>query len=320
MERSTVGIDIGGTKILGVLFDLESQTVVARLQQPTPRYDAVGLGTAVAEVIAELAGSTALTGIGLGIPGLVNRHGILRYGPNVPGVVDFDLPTALRRRFDVPIVADNDAAHAALAEHRLGAARGTSDAIVVTQGTGIGGGLILGGRVYRGAHGFAGEPGHMLIDADGMVCACGKRGCWETVSSGTGLANLARSVVARGGGQRIVALAGGDAESIRGEHVSAAYEEGDADAMYVVDELGTWVARGLGSLVTLLDPEIIVLGGGLSAINERFLDQVRANLMDSVLGAGYRPVVPVVAALLGAEAGAIGGALAAAEVHGIDQD
>ncbi len=218
----------------------------------------------------------------------------------------------------MPIVADNDAAHAALAEHRLGAARGTSEAIIVTQGTGIGGGLILGGQVYRGANGFAGEPGHMLVDADGMVCACGKRGCWETVSSGTGLANLARLAAARGKAQRIVTLAGGDAASIRGEHVSAAYEEGDADAARIIDELGTWVARGLGSLVTLLDPEIIVLGGGLSAINDHFLDEVRAKLMDSVLGRGYRPVVPVVAALLGAEAGAIGGALAAAEAPAAD--
>lgn len=315
MEQATVGIDIGGTKILGVLFDSESQSVVARRQQPTPRNDATGLGAAVVEVIAELAGSTALNGIGLGIPGLVNRHGILQYGPNLPGVVDFDLPSVLRQRFAVPIVADNDAAHAALAEHRLGAARGTSEAIVVTQGTGIGGGLILGGQVYRGANGFAGEPGHMLVDADGMVCACGKRGCWETVSSGTGLANLARLAAARGEAQRIVTLAGGDAASIRGEHVSAAYEEGDADAARIIDELGTWVARGLGSLVTLLDPEIIVLGGGLSAINDHFLDEVRAKLMDSVLGRGYRPVVPVVAALLGAEAGAIGAALAAADVR-----
>ena len=265
-------------------------------------------------MIDGLAGSSAIAGIGLGVPGLVDRRGILRYGPNVPGVVDFDLPSALRQRFDAPIIADNDAAHAALAEHQLGAARGTTEAIIVTQGTGIGGGLILGGRVHRGANGFAGEPGHMLIDAGGVVCACGKRGCWETVSSGTGLANLARSAAAAGGAARIVSLAGGDPASIRGEHVSAAYEEGDADAAAVIDELGRWVARGLGSLVTLLDPQIVVLGGGLTAISDRFLDRVRSQLMDSVVGGPHRPVVPVVAAELGAEAGAIGGALAAAEL------
>ena len=321
MERATVGIDIGGTKILGVLFDPARRTVLARRERPTPRHDPLGLAAAVAEVVDQLArsavlpGSTVLAGIGLGVPGLVDRRGILRYGPNVPGVVDFDLAAALRQRFDAPIVADNDAAHAALAEHQLGAARGTSEAIVVTQGTGIGGGLILGGRVYRGANGFAGEPGHMLIDADGIVCACGQRGCWETVSSGTALANLARVAASGGGARRIVALAGGDPAAIRGEHVSVAYDEGDADAADVIDELGRWVALGLASLVTLLDPQIIVLGGGLTAINDRFLDRVRAHLMDTVMGGEHRPVVPVVTAELGAEAGAIGGALAAAELR-----
>ena len=143
------------------------------------------------------------------------------------------------------------------------------------------------------------------------MCACSHQGCWEAVASGAGLANLARLVVAEGRGGRIVALAGGDAGHIRGEHVAAALNEGDPDATEVIERFAWWVGHGLANLIALLDPDLIVLGGGLAAISDRFIPQVRQLVAEQVMGGPYRPEVPIVAAQLGPEAGAVGAALVA---------
>lgn len=306
------GVDIGGTKVLGLAVDPTTGTWTARRQVPTP-YEPARLLASVVTVVEALSSEAGPPrGIGLGVPGLVDRRGVLRFGPNVPSVEHFDLPTALRQRFGVPVLGENDAACAAVAEHRLGAARGHDDAIVITLGTGIGAGIIAGGRLLRGANGFAGEPGHVLIDPQGPRCACGVDGHWEAVASGTGLANLARRLLAEDRGGALLARAGGDPGELRGEHVSEALADGDPDAALVLRRFSLWLARGVGGLITLLDPEVVVLGGGLSVMTDRFLDQVRADLPAAVLGWDHRPPVPVVAAALGPEAGAIGAALALA--------
>lgn len=313
-----VGIDVGGTKILGVVTGSNGQ-LLDRLVEPTPK-DPAAVPEGIAAVAGELVERTASRGpepsaIGVGVPGLVDLDGVLHYGPNVPGVVGLDISGHLLERFDLPVAADNDASLAALAEHRLGAARGHRHAVIVTQGTGIGGGLIVNDGLLRGAHGFAGEPGHMLVDRFGPRCACGAQGCWEAVASGAGLANIARELVADGRANRIVEIAGGDPGHLRGEHVGQALREGDCDAGEVIDRFSTWVAEGLASLITLLDPSIIVLGGGLTALSDSFLPDIQARVADTVLGGAYRPVVPVVAAALGAEAGAVGGALMALDLE-----
>ena len=293
--------------------DLAGNVVVAE-RAPTPRHpDAVP--TAISAMATGLIDRhQAVVAVGVGVPGLVDHQGVLHYGPNVPGVLGLDIATVLVEATGLPVAAGNDASWAVSAEHRLGAARGHDHAVIVTQGTGIGGGLIVNGEVLRGANGFAGEPGHMMIDRGGPRCACGSDGCWEAVASGAGLANLARRVVADGGGRRMVALAGGDPAHIRGEHVSQALAAGDADAARVIDEFVSWVALGLASLVNLLDPSIAVLGGGLTAISDHFVPDVQDQVAAMVLGAGHRPVVPVVPAALGPEAGAVGAALGAADL------
>ena len=309
-----IGVDVGGTKILGLVVDPNTGRVDQRIKRPTPRHDPGAeqepVASAIGDVVSELLDQTpSVTAIGVGVPGLVDHRGVLHYGPNVPGVVGLDAAGYLRERFGLPTTANNDATCAALAEHRLGAARGSSDVVVVTQGTGIGGGLIVGGRLVRGFHGFAGEPGHMLTRESGFPCACGQIGCWEAVASGTGLANLARQRLALGRGGHLLDRCGGDPSKLRGEHVSGAAAEGDPDALAIVEEFAGWVARGLGSLVTLLDPELIVLGGGLTVISQQFLADVQERLASYVLGGSARPPVPVVPAQLGAEAGAIGAAI-----------
>jgi glucokinase len=310
-----IGIDVGGTKIMGVVADAATGEIQARRKAPTPKDDPKQLPIAINDVVADLITEAGRpVGIGVGVPGLVDHQGVLQYGPNVPGVLGLDIAGELRAAFSLPAIAENDATCAALAEHRLGAAMGTTHAIVINQGTGIAGGIIIGGRMHRGANGFAGEPGHMLINASGHDCACGKTGCWEAVASGAGLANIARDVVAEGMGARIVELAGNEPAHIRGEHVSAAMAEGDPGAAEVTKRFVWWVAEGLANLIALLDPEVIVLGGGLTAINRHFISEVQVQVNKTVMGAAYRPEVPIVPARLGAEAGAIGAAISSRDM------
>jgi len=151
----------------------------------------------------------------------------------------------------------------------------------------------------------------MLIDRFGHRCACGRTGCWESVASGAGLANIARDVISEGRGQAILAAAGGDPAAVRGEHVSSAYSSGDPDAVEMLERFSWWIAQGIGSLIALLDPSIVVLGGGLSAIADGFIDGVSQQITETVVGGDHRPVVPIVAADFGPEAGAVGAALRA---------
>ena len=311
-EAITIGIDVGGTKILGVVTTAGGD-IISRLIEPTPK-DPEQVPVGISDIVSHLIERSGRPlAIGVGVPGLVDHQGVLHYGPNVPGVVGLDISGHLESQFGLPTVAENDASCAAVAEHRFGAARGHEHAVIVTQGTGIGGGLIVNNALLRGANGFAGEPGHMLIDRFGPRCACGTQGCWEAVASGAGLANIARQFLEKGQAARIVEIAGGDPGHVRGEHVATALAEGDADAVEVIDQFAWWVAQGLSSLISLLDPEVVVLGGGLTAISDSFIPDVQARIADTVFGGAYRPVVPVVAAELGADAGAFGAALLAKE-------
>ena len=306
-----IGVDVGGTKILGIVTDGITATLEQRELALTPKDPSKFADGIVAVVEKLITAVPDVAGIGVGVPGLVDHAGVLHYGPNVQGVLGLDIAGDLMRRFPVPAVAENDGYLTALTEHRLGAARGHDHAVIITQGTGIGGGLIVGGQVLRGANGFAGEPGHMLINRFGHRCACGRTGCWESVASGAGLANIARDVISEGSGAAILAAAGGDPADVRGEHVSAAYRAGDPDAVEVLERFSWWIAQGIGSLIALLDPSIVVLGGGLSAIADGFIDGVSEQIAESVVGGAHRPVVPIVAAEFGAEAGAVGAALRA---------
>jgi glucokinase len=209
------------------------------------------------------------------------------------------------------VVADNDATCAAVAEWVLGAASGTTDALVVTLGTGIGGGVVAEGRVLRGAEGFAGEVGHMVVDPSGPRCTCGKRGCWERFASGSGLARLAREAAHAGRLGSVVHLAGDDPDAVRGEHVTEAARAGDPQAQAVLDELGWWIAVGLSNLALVLDPEVIVLGGGMIEALPLVLLSVRREFTATLEGAERRPEIRIVPAALGEQAGAVGAALVA---------
>lgn len=311
----TIGIDVGGTKVLGVVLDPADATrVLHELRVPTPPGGA-GLVDVVADLVGELTGvAGAVAAVGVGVPGLVDASGVLRAGAHLQTIADLPLARELAERCGVPVAVDNDANGHAVAEHRGGAAAGVDHAVVVTLGTGIGAGIISGGQLQRGAYGFAGEPGHMVVDPNGPPCPCGQRGCWEQFASGNGLARLARSAALGGQLTSAVEAAGGDPELVRGEHVTAAAREGDADALAVLDELAEWIAVGLANLVNILDPELVVIGGGLVGAADLVLPRAQARVHERMLAGRRRPLVPVVPAVLGERAGAIGTALLAAEL------
>jgi glucokinase len=320
----TIGIDMGGTKVLGLAVDDEG-VVLSEVRVATPGRRSAGENEpdgegselvieALASVTEQLRDSidTEVTSVGVGAPGLVDNTGVLRFAPNLPRGTGLDVMGRLSTRLGgMRTVVDNDATCATVAEWAFGAATGVTDAVMVTLGTGIGGGIIAGGHVVRGASGFGGEIGHMVVDPTGPVCPCGKRGCWERFASGSGLGRLARDAAHAGRLDEVVSLAGGDAESVRGEHVTMAARAGDAGALAVLGELGWWLALGLSNLALVLDPAVMVYGGGLVETVTLVLDKVQAAFDGLLEGHAYRPQVKIVPALLGERAGAIGAALVA---------
>jgi glucokinase len=318
MAPVVVGLDVGGTKVLGRVVDLGAPTVAVVEQRMATPVGPEALVGGIVGLVADLTeratalGSRSPVAVGVGIPGLVGRDGVVRLAPHLPGVTDLDVGGALSAALDLPVAVDNDANCAGLAEVRIGVATGLDDVAVVTLGTGIGAGFVVAGRLLRGARGFAGEAGHLQVERDGLPCPCGKRGCWERYASGSGLALLAREVARDGGAPGLCGLPGAP-EAISGEAVVALARTGDPDALAVLDRFAWWVGVGLAGLIDLLDPEVVVIGGGVIEAGDLVLDPVRRHVAPLVLGRGHRPLPGIRAASLGSAAGAIGAALLAGE-------
>ena len=314
--EASIGIDVGGTKVLGVVLAADG-TVVAEARVPTPAgSDALvdALAGVVAELDAARGGDGPPPAVGVGAPGLVDVTGTVRFAPNLAGVRGLELPGRLGARLGGRrVVADNDATCAGWAEVRHGSARGAGHVLMVTLGTGIGGALVSDGRLMRGANGFAGEIGHMVVDPGGPPCPCGRSGCWERYASGSGLGRLAREAAHAGQSDLLVDLAGGDPEGVRGEHVTAAAASGDPGAVGVLRRFAGWLALGLANLANALDPELIVIGGGLVEARELLLPPIREEFSRMIEAGTERPPIRIEAAALGERAGAIGAAVLAAE-------
>lgn len=271
-----IGVDVGGTKTLSVLVEVPSNgappVVLDRELRPSQAGSDRVLATIVDSVGALISrDATEPAAIGVGLAGFVDRTGIVRSAPNSSGLVGVDVGAELGRRFDLPTLVDNDANCVAVAAHR-GIAGGCDSLVAITLGTGIGGGIVLGGRLLRGANGFAGEPGHMVVDPDGAPCPCGQRGCWERYASGSGLARLAALAAERGEAASVLAAAGSP-DAIRGEHVTDLLASADPEAMAIFTRYAGWVALGVANLILLLDPEVVVIGGGMS-VHGTLLEQL----------------------------------------------
>jgi glucokinase len=302
-----VGVDVGGTKALGVALAADG-SIVEQVVRPTPR-GAGSLGPLVDTLVELYSDLGGIGSLGVGVPGLVTVEGVLRAAPNLDGVADFPIGPHLSERLDLPVVVDNDGTCATLAEWRLGAGGGVADMVLVTLGTGIGGGIVAGGCLQRGTNGFAGEVGHMVVDPNGPRCPCGRRGCWERYASGSGIAMLAREAATGGRLRAVVARAGGDPQSVRGEHVLDAARDGDSEARAVIDDFGRWVALGLANLANVLDPERFVLGGGLASGADLYLEPIERWFSDLLYQSHLRPSPSIEFAELGPSAGAVGAAL-----------
>jgi glucokinase len=306
--KPSVGIDIGGTKLLAVRVQ-EDGSVVPDTVQASPKS-----GPELLEEV--LAAAERLCGdrpgsLGVGIPGLVDPSDTVRFAPNLQGVTGASLGDQLREVLPgVPVWIGNDATAACWAEHQIGAGSGCADMIMVTLGTGVGGGIVSRGELLEGSNRYAGEFGHMVVDPNGPKCPCGKRGCWERFASGAGLGFLGREMAIAGEAPRVVELAG-DPEAVRGEHVTIAAREGDGPATEIMVRFAWWVALGLANLTNALDPEVIVLGGGLVAAGEVLLEPTRRAFAELVEAPELRRL-RIVPATLGFQAGAIGAALRAA--------
>jgi glucokinase len=307
----TAGIDVGGTKILGIVVDRSAPArVLAEHRVETPS-SAEAVLDALAGVVKTLALEAPVASVGVGIAGLVDREGMLHTSPNLPMLSRVAVRAELERRTGLPVAVENDATATAWGEHRSGAGRGASDMLCLTFGTGIGAGVVLGGELVRGAHGFAGEAGHMVVDPSGPPCPCGRRGCWERLGSGSGLRRLAREAAEAGRLRRALELAGGDLGVVQGEHVNQAAQEGDREALDLLRSFGWWIALGISNLVTLLDTSVVVMGGGVVGIGEPLLGPVRDHYHHLVMADTTRPEMRIVPAELGDRAGATGAALLA---------
>lgn len=307
-----IGIDVGGTKVLAGEVDAEGRVLrTVQLSTPGRRVDVRLVEDTLTAAVEQIADGRPVDAVGLAAAGFVDAEGErVMFAPHLPWV-DAPVRRRLEERWDLPVVLENDATAAAIAEATYGAARGVDDMLMITLGTGIGGGVVLGGRLHRGANGMAGEFGHMQVVPDGLECECGKRGCWEQYCSGNALVRHARA----GLGSRpsmLDELCGGDPQRITGPMVTAAAEDGDLLAREAFLAVGTWLGVGAANLAAAFDPACLVVGGGVSAAGDRLLEPARAALQLSLVGAGHRKMPPLVAALLGPRAGLIGAAALAA--------
>jgi glucokinase len=311
VTSTTIGLDIGGTKVLGVLLGPDG-SIINELRQASPHGGADALVETGAAIVNALC--AADEPVGVGIAGLVSNDGAVMYSPNLPNVREAPMRELLAEATGRRVIVDNDANVAAIGEVECGAARGARHVILVTLGTGIGGGIVLDGRIFRGAHGFAAEFGHFTVDVDGPMCACGERGHWEAIASGTALGRMARDLVAHGGGAAIMAAAGGDRNAVTGTAVTQAAANGDGDALALLAQYADNVALGLAALANILDPERIVIAGGLVELRKSLFGPLRDAFRRHVEGPEYRPSIEIVAAELGYRAGAVGAAVLAREL------
>jgi glucokinase len=303
-----IGIDIGGTKVAAGVVD-EGGNVLARVRRRTPTRDPAHLVDVVGEIVRQLLAEHDVACLGVGAAGWVDveRKTVL-FAPNLAWR-DTPLHEQIAEKIDLPVVIENDANAAAWGEYRFGAGVGAADAVVITIGTGIGCGIVINDRLYRGAFGIAGEPGHMRVVPGGRRCGCGNHGCWEQYCSGTALVRAAHEIVTQRPqeGQRLRQIAGG-ADAIDGPAVMRAAQEGDPAAVDCFQEVGRWLGQGLADLATILDPDRFVVGGGVGDAGELLLSPARDTFASVLSGRGYRPAAEIVGAKLGSEAGLIGAA------------
>ena len=309
LARPAIGIDIGGTKVAAGVVDIDGN-ILERLRRETPSTSPTEVEDTIATLVTELRGRHDVVAVGIGAAGFVDitRSSVL-FAPHLAWRNE-PLRDAVYRRVGLSVLVENDANAAAWAEWRFGAAQNEDDLICITLGTGIGGGLLFGGQVYRGRHGIAGEFGHMQVVPGGHRCECGNRGCWEQYASGNALVREARelafanSPVAHG----LLERADGDPSRITGPLVTEAARAGDIAAIELLADVGHWLGTGMAGLAAAFDPGIFVIGGGVSDAGDLLIGPARESFRRTLTGRGFRSEARIVRAHLGNEAGLVGAA------------
>ena len=303
-----VGIDIGGTKIAGALVDDEGQ-IVREARRPTPATNGDEIVQAVVDLVKELATDVEVIGVGVAAAGFIDaQQSTIVYAPNLSWRNE-PLKAKLEAEFDYPVIIENDANAAGWAEFRYGAGRGARHMAMLTIGTGVGGAVIVDSNMLRGGFGIAGELGHIRVVPDGLLCGCGAHGCIEQYGSGTALLRNAKALADSGQveGARLRELQAEHGE-LTGEQVYQAIVEGDSGALRLLAELGAWLGQTIASLSAILDPEIVVIGGGVSAAGELLLDPIRRAFLENMPAQGFRPELQIKAAEFVNDAGVVGAA------------
>ncbi len=313
-----LAVDLGGTKILSAIVTPGGDVLASdrRDTQASEGKDAViaRIKASIDSLLtAQKIAPSRLQAIVIAAAGVIDmEHGVVTNSPNLPGWEDVPLGNIIRKEYGIPTLVINDAKAAAIGEHQLGAGKGARNLVFVTVSTGIGSGIIIDGKLYFGASGGAGEIGHMTIDASGPKCACGNTGCLEALASGTAVARDAIERIRRGEESALLDAVGGRAERITAKEVFKAARAGDHLAASVVESATKYLGIGMVNLVNLLNPEIIVVGGGLSREGDFLLNPVR-NMVKNRAFPHSANAVRIVAAALGDDAGVIGAALFAFE-------
>jgi len=303
------GIDVGGTKIAGGVVD-EDGKILEELRVESPATDADAIEEAIAGLVTELRSRHQIETVGVGAAGYIDKaRAVVLFAPNVAWRNE-DLKGELEKRVELPVVIENDANAAAWGEFVYGAGHDVEDLLLVTVGTGVGGGLVLDGNVYRGANGVGAEIGHMRVVPNGILCGCGKHGCFEQYASGSALVRETRALALSGAmiAQGMLRRADGDLSKITGPLITEAARQGDAGAIQQLAELGRWLGEGIASLTEILDPGVVVVGGGVSEADELLLAPTREAFAGQLVGRGFRPIPEIRKARLGNRAGLIGAA------------
>lgn len=304
----TIGVDIGGTKIAAGVVDDEG-TILSQVRYETDPEDLEALDATIVEAVRELRSQHDVTAVGLAAAGFIApTRDIVSFAPNIAWR-DYPLGKNIQDAVGLPTVVENDANAAGWAEFQFGIGRDVKHMVMVTIGTGTGGAIIVNGHLLRGAFGVAGEIGHLKMVPHGHFCGCGHEGCWERYASGQALTLAARHrAITDPEGSRTMRELAGEGKKIKGQHVTTAAAAGDPAAIEILEELGYWIGMGSASLAAVLDPELIVLGGGVAESGELFIDAARDGFLDHLSARGHRPEARIELAVLGNDAGMIGAA------------
>lgn len=303
----TVGVDVGGTKISAGLV-AEGGHLVARDRTESPAKDPAAIVCTIGSLVRSIVGTHEVEAVGVCAAGFVDKQrAIVVFAPNLAWR-DEPLKEHLQQELDLPVVVENDANAAAWGEFTFGAGEDVEDLLMLTIGTGVGGGVVIDGELVRGGFGMGGEVGHIQMVPNGVKCGCGNLGCLESYGSGTALVRVARERALENptAARHLVELAGGDVAKIRGPLITQAARAGDPFAIERLTELGDWIGQGVATLTAVLDPNVVVIGGGVSEAGPLLLDPIRTSFENHVTVRSHRPMLEVRQAQLGNSGGMVG--------------